>query len=334
MKKQLLPQVARYFKTNLHTHTTISDGKLTPDEVVEEYKARGYQVLCLTDHNVIADHSAKNDTDFLMLTGTELNVNSPQKNSVHGGTYHLNFIAKRPDNLWVPCVVGARYPNAAAYEALMQNENIPATHTVDSINEIIQKANEKGFLVMYNHPTWSCHSYPDYAGLKGVWGMELRNTECCLIGHNENNPRVFKDLLNLGNRVYPVGADDMHKPAALGVSYIMVGAEKLTYESVIRALENGDFYMSCGPEISELSVEEGQLCVTCSAAVTVSLESHGRFARRVSATKGETLTTATFDITPLLEKADEVENAFVYVTVTAADGSYATTRAYFADELR
>ena len=34
-----------------------------------------------------------------------------------------------------------------------------------------------------------------------------------------------------------------------------------------------------------------------------------------------------------LEKVHDDPNAFVYVTVTAADGSYATTRAYFLNEL-
>lgn len=36
--KRLLPAVPKYFKTNLHTHTTISDGKLSPVEVKEMYK--------------------------------------------------------------------------------------------------------------------------------------------------------------------------------------------------------------------------------------------------------------------------------------------------------
>ena len=31
--KHLLPTVARYFKTNLHTHSTISDGQITPKEL-------------------------------------------------------------------------------------------------------------------------------------------------------------------------------------------------------------------------------------------------------------------------------------------------------------
>jgi histidinol phosphatase-like PHP family hydrolase len=66
--KHLLPKVERYFKTNLHTHSTVSDGKLTPAELKEAYMALGYQVLSLTDHNVIVDYSAMNEPDFLFLT--------------------------------------------------------------------------------------------------------------------------------------------------------------------------------------------------------------------------------------------------------------------------
>lgn len=39
-------------KGNLHTHTTQSDGRLTPDQVIDAYHQRGYTVLALTDHNL------------------------------------------------------------------------------------------------------------------------------------------------------------------------------------------------------------------------------------------------------------------------------------------
>lgn len=42
----------RWFKGNLHTHTTCSgDGEFTPHEVVEWYKSHGYDFLAITDHN-------------------------------------------------------------------------------------------------------------------------------------------------------------------------------------------------------------------------------------------------------------------------------------------
>ena len=331
--KQLLPRVERYFKTNLHTHCTISDGRMPIEEVKERYKANGYQVLCMTDHNVIADHSDLNEPDFLMLTGIEVNFNAPNYGELYSKTYHLNLIAKDPTNKWSPREFSiVRRPTAEPYEALMQREDMGITCHPESINTMIAKANEKGFLVMYNHPTWSCHEYPDYAPLKGLWGMELRNTECCMIGHNENNFQVFKDLLNCGNRLFPVGTDDAHFPRAVGGSWIMVGAEALRYSSVINALEEGDFYMSCGPEITDLFVEDGVLKITCSDAQRINLESNGRYARVVFA-KDQPLREAQFPLDSFFAKANSAPGSCIHLTVTAADGSYAATRAYFLDEL-
>jgi len=332
-KKHLLPQVPRYFKANLHTHSDISDGKLTPEEVKAAYKAKGYQILSLTDHNTIADHSDMNEPDFLMLTGVEININSPVSHPIASKTYHLNLIAKRPDNLWTPAKAYHRFPNALAYEEKMQCQEMDLRYDPDFVNAMIAKANEKGFLVMYNHPTWSCQSYPDYAPLKGLWGMEVRNSECCMLGNNENNARVYKELLSLGNRLYPLGTDDLHSPRALGLSWIMVGAAALDYSSVIDALEKGDLYMSCGPEIHSLTVEDHRLKITCSDARQISLECTGRFACLAASGDGTPIREAEFDLTGFLARAEGDPAACVYLTVTAPDGTYAVTRAYYPEEL-
>lgn len=39
-------------KANLHTHTTRSDGRLSPQEVIDEYRSQGYTILSITDHNM------------------------------------------------------------------------------------------------------------------------------------------------------------------------------------------------------------------------------------------------------------------------------------------
>lgn len=331
-KKHLLPQVNQYFKANLHTHSTISDGKLTREEAKEAYKALGYQILCLTDHNTIVNHSDMNEPDFLMLTGAEINIAAPDNTKTGGKTYHMNLIAKEPNNLWYPANIKCWFPKVEEYESKIQYDNMDLQYSTDSINDMIEKANEKGFFVMLNHPTWSCQSYPDYAPLKGLWGVEVRNTECCLLGHDENNFRVYRDLLMLGNTVFPLGTDDMHRHRALGQSWIMVGATELSYSSVIEALENGDFYMSCGPEITSLSVENNVLKVTCSDAQRVNLATHGRLADIVHA-KGEPLREAAFQLDNILSQTGNDPGAFIYVTVTAPDGSYAITRPYYLKDL-
>jgi len=332
--KHLLPCVPQYFKANLHTHSTVSDGKLSPQEVKDLYKSLGYHILAITDHNIIADHSAMNEPDFLMLTGVEINHNHESyRPRFDGPVYHLNLIAKRPDNLWSPGKAPHKYPGGLAYEELVDYEEMDMSYDVNAVNAMIAKANEKGFLVFYNHPTWSCQSYPDYAPLKGLWGMELRNSECYIQGNDDNNPRVFKDLLNLGNRLYPLGTDDMHMIRAAGLSWISVGAKELTYDTVIKALEDGDFYMSCGPEIKELTIENNMLRIACSPASRINLESHGRFARSVRAEKGETLNGAEFDLSVFFEKAQGDPDMFIRLTVYGTDGTYAATRAYFLNEL-
>ena len=39
-----------FFKGNLHTHTTNSDGRMSPEEVTRRYQEAGYDFLALTDH--------------------------------------------------------------------------------------------------------------------------------------------------------------------------------------------------------------------------------------------------------------------------------------------
>ena len=38
-------------KVGLHIHTTNSDGRATPEESAEIYKAHGYDAIAFTDHN-------------------------------------------------------------------------------------------------------------------------------------------------------------------------------------------------------------------------------------------------------------------------------------------
>lgn len=330
--KYLLPPVQRFFKASLHTHSTVSDGKLTPQEVKEQYKAQGYSILALTDHHIIAAHPELDEEDFLTLTSIELGLDSadyapPQ--SFFGKTYHFNMIAKRPDNLWQP------YPPKKVTES--NREHVEKAHwdqaericSVECANAFIKRANEEGFLVIYNHPTWSGQHYPDYAPLKGCWALELRNTHNCLMGYDDNNSKAYEDFLMLGQRLCVVAADDTHRSHTIGGSWTMIGAERLTYDAVVEAMEKGDLYASCGPEIHSLTLEGPKLRITCTEAAQICLETQARHAQRAAGG----ITEAEFDLSVWMEKSKGDPNAFFRLTVTAPDGSYAATRAYFLDEM-
>ena len=39
-----------WYKVGLHIHTTLSDGRKSPEEVVQIYKNAGYDAIAITDH--------------------------------------------------------------------------------------------------------------------------------------------------------------------------------------------------------------------------------------------------------------------------------------------
>lgn len=338
--KQLLPPVT-YYKASLHTHSTVSDGKLTPQELRDAYKAKGYSILAITDHSVMVQHQHLAQPDFLILTGVEIDVEERDNPvNLRNRALHMCLISKDPLKQWIPFRDPRPIPASVPYEAGCEVAGLPRIYDPAYINAVIAECNRQGMLVIYNHPCWSLESYPDYAPLEGLWGMEYRNSGCIAIGFDEDNGRVYQDFCTLGKRIMPVCADDTHTALhrfngypVLGESWNMVGAEKLEYGAVIEAMERGDLYASCGPEIKSLTLEGNTLRITFSEAVKVQLITHTRLAALVYAEENATITEATFDLTKWRKAAGSNENAFLRLIVTDRTGRYAVTRAYWLEEL-
>lgn len=79
MRKYIFPEHAKFYKANLHAHTTLSDGCLSPEEVKEAYRAKGYSVLAFTDHEALIDHADLCDDTFIALNGYETAVKSKKR---------------------------------------------------------------------------------------------------------------------------------------------------------------------------------------------------------------------------------------------------------------
>ena len=104
MRKYLLPENGNFYKANLHSHSNLSDGKLSPEEMKALYKKHGYSVIAYTDHDMLIPHHDLTDDDFLALSGFEVEINqdgSPLKKT--DKTCHLCFIAKSSDMDIQPC---------------------------------------------------------------------------------------------------------------------------------------------------------------------------------------------------------------------------------------
>lgn len=64
-----------FFKGNFHCHTTESDGRLAPADVVKFYKDRGYNILSITDHRTVTP--PPDGTDLLLIPGIEIDYKLP-----------------------------------------------------------------------------------------------------------------------------------------------------------------------------------------------------------------------------------------------------------------
>lgn len=63
----------------LHTHTTCSDGKMTPQQVADAYEARGYDFIAFTDHDYLLKPKSQElcsdvKTNMIIFWGIELTV--------------------------------------------------------------------------------------------------------------------------------------------------------------------------------------------------------------------------------------------------------------------
>ncbi len=340
MRYELLPSKGRFYKANLHTHTTVSDGSLTPEEMKDAYKRAGYSILAYTDHEVIVPQNQLSDESFLALTGYEISIIdcAPGKPFQYVDCYHLNLYAEDPENdISSAFTFGSVWLQSARMYVTeeMKKYNYPRRFTVECANEVVENAKKEGFFVCLNHPSWSLHDYNDYAGIDGLWGVEVFNTGGARSGFYDNT-QAFEDLLRLGKSVYPVAADDSHSLRDAFGGWNMVKAESLDYSSVIAALKRGDHYASTGPEIKELYLEDGKLHVKTSEAIGIYVNTERRVTKSLNASEDAPVTEAVFDLTQYL--ADSVPNKllnrpFIRVTVRDAKGKTAWSRAYFLDEL-
>lgn len=325
------------FKANLHCHTNLSDGVLTPVQVAEAYRQYGYSVLAITDHEAPYDHTDLTGPDFLILTGYEAYIR-PSRTCVYdpfAPEIHMNLLAKEPHNT---TIIGydplfCKYMSTELAETRKKAANAgPRRYDHEYIQTFIDTAVENGYLVTYNHPCWSMEGEDMVLDLGGLFSLEIFNTNSMNTNGYEHNISLYDKFLRRGKFIGCHGADDNHNKRPFDDllsdsfgSWTMILAEELTYPAVIEALEKGNFYASTGPEIRELTFEGKHVHLECSPAQRIIMHITPKLTKNVYHSDGSPVTEADFEIP---EKAD-----FVYFSVLEANGKAAYTRAFRREEL-
>ncbi|MCR5485822.1 MAG: PHP domain-containing protein [Clostridiales bacterium] len=316
MKQFLIPEEGKFYKANLHCHSTFSDGRWTVEKLKEEYKKRGYSVIAYSDHDKCFSHDELTDDEFVAITSYEISISDTERVKVgkFRPCYHFNAFAVSQEG---------------EHKELLP---VPPYEDIDAINAFIAELNKKGFIVSYNHPNWSLQTMQDYVGLKGLFATEIYNHSAMVDGIDADQETQYDIMLRNGSRLYPIMTDDNHDVHEVDSlyndsfgGYVMIKAPCLTYDAVMDNLIKGNFYASMAPEIYSLYVEDGVLKVECSDAVRIMLTKYGRNAQTAYAPKGQTINSASF----------ELNDSDIYYRLRIVDeyGRRANTRAYFADEI-
>lgn len=250
----------QWYKGNLHSHTTVSDGNLTPHESVKLYKDRGYSFMCLSEHDIYTDFREELNSDgFILLPGIECSSILYDENRQRKKIHHLHGILgttemqkKSKDSL---------FKHMEKLEPLVWKG--PKT-----AQEIVNLMEAKGCISTYNHPLWSRVDQDDFIDTKGIFALEIYNHGTVLESNTGYDTTHWDTMLRKGNRVYAFASDDNHNEEFLPDSFggwIMVKARSLDHDNIINSLIDGDYYSSSGPEIYDFGIKDGVAYVECSS---------------------------------------------------------------------
>ena len=295
----------RFFRGNLHTHSTRSDGVLAPEEVCRRYRTEGYDFIALTDHFIgsydypVVDTRAYRTGDFTTIIGAELHTGA----MLNGEVWHILAVGLPFD--FAP-------PHAPSFAV---------AEGAESAADLAQRARDAGAFVAVAHPQWSGLTLADARTIKAAHAVEIYNHGCWAGCDRADGFAINDLLLSEGRKLNLVATDDAHfyEPDHFG-GWVMVKAEENDPDALLAALKAGHHYASQGPEIRRIEVTENAVEVECSAAVSVIVQGQGSAARAVH---GLSMTRASV----ALERFRQ--SPWIRVTVVDAAGKRAWSNPYW-----
>jgi hypothetical protein len=243
----------RFWRGNLHTHSTLSDGLRSPEAVCRFYETAGYDFLALTEHFLeqygwpLVDTRQFRSEGFTTLIGAELHP--AQDRMELGAPWHLLAVGLPLDFAQPPL-----------------EETGPA---------LAQRALAAGAFVVAAHPQWYTMTDRDVTELGRIHALEIFNASASDDNDAAESAYLLDLLLARGQRLTACATDDAHfvlntRDRAAG--WVMVRSERNSPEALLAALKAGEYYSSSGPEIYNLDVEPGErLRLRCSPAERIFL---------------------------------------------------------------
>ena len=249
-----------FWRGNLHTHSTRSDGILEPAEVCRRYKAEGYDFIALTDHFIgrydypLTDTRAYRDSDFTTILGAELHSGAME----NGELWHILAVGLPMDFV---------RPNAPDFHVRPDQETGA---------ELAARARAEGAFVAIAHPEWSGLTTADARTIKAAHAVEVYNHGCAMGCDRPHGFYTLDQLLSEGCKLSLCATDDAHfsEPDHFG-GWVMVKARENSPEALLEALKAGHHYSTTGPDLIGIQWEDGHVTVQSSAVKSVIVQGQG-----------------------------------------------------------
>lgn len=258
-----------WYKGNLHSHTTNSDGRLTPGEAVELYRRKGYHFLCFSEHDRFTDSREQFDCeDFIILPGLEASAVLRDRRSGRGKKVHHIHGILGPEQL----------QKAAGERRFFGDEAVqPPCYEDDwdgawAAQELTDQLRQRGCITVYNHPIWSRVEADDFVNTEGLWALEIFNYNTVNESGTGFDTTYWDAMLRKGRRIMAVAADDNHNEGLFDDSFggfVVVRAPKLTHEAILSGMLEGNYYSSSGPELYHWGIKDGTAYVECSGVYRI-----------------------------------------------------------------
>ena len=235
--------------------------------MIRQYANAGYDFLAITDHHRYNFTNFAPETGLLILPGMEADRFLDGK-----GMPVVHVVA-----------VGPALDNGYTDGQIIEYQRGGTAEDCQDIVDDVLAANNLAILA---HPMWSGNTVDSVKALQGYQMLEVWNSGSALNWGVDTNSYHWDALLQEGRRIWGVASDDGHALQENCFGFVRVKAQK-NVASILSALEKGEFYASCGPEIYDFYIEDGYACIHCSPVNQIILRNFSCPHRSI---RGENLT--------------------------------------------
>ncbi|WP_294153721.1 CehA/McbA family metallohydrolase [uncultured Clostridium sp.] len=232
----------RWYKGDFHTHTILSDGKMTNKLYIKAAKEMNLDFAVCTEHNIVPT-GWKRENELLIIPGTEI--------TLEDGHFNILGIRKFPLSLALKKIIeNKKYKKYKSSNEIQEN----------MVKELVSTYRDEKAVYSVNHMLLEFWKWKLLnVELDKFQTIEICNDPTYYLGA-ESNDKVLKmlDILwNDGYRIYGIGGSDAHilptetydnsnERSIIGDPATFIYSNGLIADNIIHSLKKGHAYVSRG----------------------------------------------------------------------------------------